>query len=93
MTADDGQKMVLSADSISWNQIYSRYMVLSAFVAKHRMGYSDKDKVISQDKWVQKEMKQVMQEFLLLSGIDPESMMSVGANQLYKDMVKNTGHK
>ncbi len=61
--------------TMSWNQYQSRLLILSAYIARHRLNRTDKDRPVSEDKEVLREMKQVYQEFMILSGIDPATMM------------------
>lgn len=61
--------------SMSWNQYIARLLILSAYIARHRLGRTEQDKSVSEDKEVKREMKQVFQEFLIISGIDPETVM------------------
>ncbi len=68
----------------SWNQYCSRLLILSAYVARHRLNRSANDSSISKDPQVIKEMKQVFQEFMILSGVDPETLMLYSSGDFLK---------
>ncbi len=67
-------KLKIGSSKISWNQYCGRLMILSAYIARHRLNRTEKDLSVSGDKEVKKEMKQVFQEFMLLSGINMDTM-------------------
>ncbi len=80
-------KLKIGSSKISWNQYCGRLLVLSAYIARHRLNRTEKDTSVSNDKEVKKEMKQVFQEFMLLSGIDPATM-TLGSTTEYVNKIK-----
>ena len=68
---------------LSWNQYITRLLILSAHVARHRLNRGENDKSVSNDAEVKKEMKQVFQEFLILSDINPNTMLLKSSDKFY----------
>ena len=68
---------------LSWNQYMTRLLILSAHVARHRLNRGENDKSVSNDAEVKKEMKQVFQEFLILSDINPNTMLLKSSDKFY----------
>lgn len=60
---------------VSWSECCSRFLILSAYIARHRLKRTDKDRSVLKDAQVQQEMDKVFKEFMILSGIDPATMM------------------
>ena len=81
------QKLRYGKSKTSWNQYCGRLLILSAYIARHRLNRTEKDLSVSGDEEVKKEMKQVFQEFMLLSGIDTDTL-TVGSTVDYLKKVK-----
>ena len=77
-------KLKIGSSKMSWNQYCGRLLILSAYIARHRLNRGEKDLSVSGDKEVKKEMKQVFQEFMLLSGINPGSLLSGSTEDFIK---------
>ncbi|MCR5410699.1 MAG: hypothetical protein K6E90_06945 [Lachnospiraceae bacterium] len=75
---------------MSWNEYCSRLLVLSAYIARRRLGRTEKDGSVSGDEKVKQEMDKVFREFMALSGIDP-AMMMLRSNEKYMKVL--TGGK
>lgn len=71
---------------MSWNEYCARLLILSSYIARHRLGRTDKDTSVSKDEEVKKEMDKVYQEFMILSGINPSTMMPESNGQFFKTM-------
>jgi len=71
---------------ISWNEYCSRLLVMSSYIARHRLDRKDKDTSVTQDAEVKKEMDKVYQEFMVLSGIDPATMMLKSNEQFFRTL-------
>lgn len=69
---------------ISWNEYCSRLLVMSSYIARHRLGRKDDDTPVTQDAEVKKEMDKVFQEFMILFGIDPATMMLKSNEQFFR---------
>ena len=69
---------------ISWNEYCARLLVLSSYIARHRLGRTEKDRSVTQDEEVRKEMDKVFQEFMVLSGIDPSTMMLKSNDEYFR---------
>ncbi|MBO5550427.1 MAG: hypothetical protein J5966_00580 [Lachnospiraceae bacterium] len=69
---------------ISWNEYCSRLLVMSSYIARHRLGRKDDDTPVTQDAEVKKEMDKVFQEFMVLFGIDPATMMLKSNEQFFR---------
>ena len=81
------QKLKYGKSKTSWNQFCGRLLILSAYIARHRLNRTEEDLSVSGDEEVKKEMKQVFQEFMLLSGIDTDTL-TVGSTVDYLKKVK-----
>ena len=59
---------------------------MSSYIARHRLGRKDDDTPVTQDAEVKKEMDKVFQEFIVLSWIDPATMMLKSNEQFFKTL-------
>lgn len=77
--------------NVSWDTYCSRLLILSSYIARHRLGIKDMDITVSKDDRMKNEIKKVYGEFLTLSGIDPVTLLPAAKENTFSKNKQETG--